>query len=412
MTVAHPVLFLGRWVRWAPSLALVISACASSAPPSRPDAASHPDSAADVYDPLGSETFHRRISLGSATTGSDGVGPALSFEVPAQATSFVLTVRGAPNLIYTLAALEGPGGTIIVPKNWLELSKQPWLCLGPCQNRIAAEPSIASFLVPNTPKTPWQTGTYTLRTYAFEHLAGAHERSPKATDVEVAVELVAKPPAWQVAGRVDLNICLSGYAGITAAIAPQHPRIQDALATISELYAQAHISLGEVRFFDIETDTMIFTHDDGSDHELGDLFAKGQDLPLGINVFLVDAIQVTSAIDTGSALVMGLAGGIPGPPLEVGTRRSGVVVSLRPSGGPDLLGRIIAHEVGHFLGLFHTTEQSSTGTQVVYDTLADTPENDTANLMHWLESTNSFTLTPDQAGVMHANPWVTPMPAP
>ena len=396
-------------------LVLLASACATSPTATVPDAADSgaADAGADAFDPLGTQVYHRRVELGTVHTAADGRTPPVAFSVPPQATSFLVTVRGAPDNEYTLSELSGPSGTIIVLPNWLDLSNQPWLCLPPfCVNRIAAEPAVAGFLVPNTPLTPLVAGQHTLRAYAFDHPAGANQRSPMSVPVEIAVELVAKPPAWKQKGRIDLNFCLTGYAGITAAYAPQHPRILSALADIQAIYAQANIELGTVRYFDIQTDTMIFTHDDGSDGELGDLFAKGAGLPLGVNVFLVDAVQVTAAVGGGSALVMGLSGGIPGPPLEVGTRRSGVVVSLRPSGGPDLLGRLIAHEVGHFLGLFHTIEQATATGTVITDNLPDTPDNDANNLMNWLESENSFTLTPQQAGVMQDNPWVVPAALP
>ena len=76
---------------------------------------------------------------------------------------------------------------------------------------------------------------------------------------------------------------------------------------------------------------------------------------------------------------LGIAAGIPGPNGIPGTAASGVMVSvdthLDGDGETlltDLMGETMAHEVGHQLGLFHTTED--TGTE--HDPIGDTPECD------------------------------------
>jgi hypothetical protein len=78
--------------------------------------------------------------------------------------------------------------------------------------------------------------------------------------------------------------------------------------------------------------------------------------------------------------IFGIAGDIPGPLIP--TARSAVQVSSLLAAGPDgdfdpedvrLLGETMAHEVAHFLGLYHPVEQSWDA----WDVLPDTPECDT-----------------------------------
>lgn len=75
--------------------------------------------------------------------------------------------------------------------------------------------------------------------------------------------------------------------------------------------------------------------------------------------------------------ILGIAGGIPGPPIP--SPRSAVAVSVIAGAGPDglyseseinVLGETMAHEVGHFHGLFHPVEIESLDQA---DPLTDTP---------------------------------------
>ena len=107
-----------------------------------------------------------------------------------------------------------------------------------------------------------------------------------------------------------------------------------------------------------------------------------------INFFFVADIN---GGDAGFTLA-GLSGGIPGPPGVHGTARSGVVVNMGSyleaieSGDAEQIESarslseiIFAHETGHYLGLFHTTERNGAalgmGDSVIRgsDNLSDTP---------------------------------------
>lgn len=93
----------------------------------------------------------------------------------------------------------------------------------------------------------------------------------------------------------------------------------------------------------------------------------------GVTVVIVDTV-------VGNNAVLGIAGGIPGP--LVPTPSSAVVISATEAAGRDgvlsraeieLLGETMAHEVGHYLGLFHPIEIPDVGERIVsWDNLDDT----------------------------------------
>ena len=116
--------------------------------------------------------------------------------------------------------------------------------------------------------------------------------------------------------------------------------------------------------------------------ELSQMFTLSSSNPGNtMNLFLVQSLRSASS---GGNTVVGIDGTIPGPSSMNGTVSSGAVVSavdlfagsLTSCGtnpnmagcGPDRVAYIGAHETGHFLGLFHTTEEDGSN----FDSLADT----------------------------------------
>ena len=67
---------------------------------------------------------------------------------------------------------------------------------------------------------------------------------------------------------------------------------------------------------------------------------------------------------------------------------------------PPALGQTMAHELGHLLGLYHTSEYDG----VTHDALPDTIDNDDRYLMH--PDGLGSVITPDQKAVMMNNPQI------
>lgn len=87
--------------------------------------------------------------------------------------------------------------------------------------------------------------------------------------------------------------------------------------------------------------------------------------------------------------------------MQVFGAKGGVIVSLeRAASDPRPLSRLLAHEIGHYLGLYHTSEAVFDA----HDPLDDTPLDEDSFLMHAIPQGDQ--LSPEQAGVMRRNPHV------
>lgn len=162
-------------------------------------------------------------------------------------------------------------------------------------------------------------------------------------------------------GRMVLNVHLAPhvYGPMTAEDAEESPYMQEIFERVRDYYEdQCSIVLEEVRFFDMD-DTYALI---GSENELREMFENlSVDAPHATaNVFVVRDL---SGIDE---WVAGMAGGIPGPPGVGGTPSSGVAFMAQEES--RVTGDTLAHELGHFFGLYHTTEMNGMSQDQITDT--------------------------------------------
>ncbi len=329
----------------------------------------------------GGSVFVGAVEIRQIGTATYSCANSASFAVDVATPSFMLVADGGRASDIDLAPIVNPLGATFVTAPFNDLDP-----IG--RNSLqAAGQSVASGLFPHTPAYAIPSGTYQ---FSVPSLGTA--------PTPVRVYAIFNPRQTFSAGTLHVNLHFCGLNDLSAASAAGNASFQTLFNEFQRILLQAGIqpqtagtydcpSADQTRLAVIEN---LDTNNNGQADELEDLFAlSGQAAAAGLSIFFVQEIDDGDGSDT--SFIAGIAGGIPGPGPIRGTIQSGVAVTIGDSTiGPlttaQLLrrGRTMAHEVGHYLGLFHTTERCGADATVCesvpvpnvafnVDPLSDTP---------------------------------------
>ena len=230
---------------------------------------------------------------------------------------------------------------------------------------------------------PPGTWTMTVNDYAKECVGDPNCTDGGSANGTYDVTVLTKQ-GLPTSGALDVSLYLvAATPGLNNTTAPANPAIQRFVQTLSSYYAQVGICVRTVTVYDVPTwaqdayGSNIDADKTSPCSALDQMFTLSQP-GNALNFFMVQSI--TSSLNNGQQVV-GIDGTIPGPSSIGGTIHSGAAVSLADLGstgctgpiavskcGPDSVAYIAAHEGGHFMGLFHTSESSGE----FFDPLTDT----------------------------------------
>jgi hypothetical protein len=288
-----------------------------------------------------------RIELGEFFPGEE-----IPFPVPEGAIGFTLTAVGSESTVIGVSRLVDPSGGVRV--NGFEDKEM---------RQFSAYGAIG-FVFPqgDNYRNQMESGVW--------HLTlGASEQEP----ISVSLWLRTGP---DTTGSFTVSVYLpqglrmcenpgcSGGAGsvVTTDNAASFAEMRGLMHTLSEevLEPNIGIAVGDVLFHSIDESFLQISSREEMDAMMRE--SRGE----GLHLFLVQGFSG----DYFSAMTAGVSSGIPGAIHEGGVSNSGVVVkvSLDPDFSGNINGLVAAHEIGHFLGLWHTTERDGTT-----DLLSDTP---------------------------------------
>ncbi len=232
---------------------------------------------------------------------------------------------------------------------------------------------------------PWK---FTVNDFAQECTQVSNCTGGGTTDT-YDIQVYLKPGIAPATGTVDFAFyfvppLIGGQISFSGA--PTDARFQRMLSSLAQIYASAGICIGKVTLYDMQPWVKsspdfggnINADDDSPCSPLSRLFTLSQP-GNQINIFLVNGFKNAA----GSAInVVGVDGTIPGPSSIGGTVSSGAaangsdLIDTTNCGstfsprlcGPDSVAYIVAHEAGHFMGLYHTTEQMGDSFDPISDT--------------------------------------------
>lgn len=290
------------------------------------------------------------------------------FEVPEHTAAVLISgaLGAGPR---TTATLENGDGTVIVPRGWLEQASTV-VCVA-CKNRVAIDPAQHSMLVPNAPAAE----QYVVEGEWF------YEQTVLDSPVPEPFTAWAKvASAIPTTGNIDLAIHVSEGTALDA----ESPALQAAVQDLGARFATVGITVDQVSVHALGAafDAVLV-------EDFAALWAANQGPESAIPIYLVVELSDQAGLD-----LLGLSP-TPGPygPLA----RGGPVLEA----GASDLARALAHELGHYLGLWHTFESFKPD---IKDPLGDTPTFVSDNLMN--PGSPGFDLTAMQGAVMRRHPAV------
>ena len=275
------------------------------------------------------------------TVGNDGLLAGF-FVVPSNGISFLLSIFKDDNASIWFDSLNDPDGIdILSPSSTPNLYND---ATGSVGEKDLSKAGYSNVLVPQSPSFSAKAGTWTFKAYTNDRVSIALRTgsTPSAATITVQPYITG---TTRSAG--DISAALSVMSGIYSANGIRLT-INDTITISDTQYAAVSGT-----FTDSTTSALVT-----------------QGSTTAVNLFFIEDYCSMC----GWSGILGNAAGIPGS-MGIANSWNGVLNSLsaHASGATldsQLLGETAAHEMGHQLGLFHTTETGGT----VFDILTDTAE--------------------------------------
>ena len=270
-------------------------------------------------------------------TGGDGLSG--SFLIPENGISFLLSIYLDNNHSVAFKSLTDPDGTDILSAS---SKSNLYLDASGSSGSSVIKNGYANVLVPQSPNFIAKPGKWTFRAYNNNRVRLALRTGTVTSGATIPVQPFITGETWSA------------------------ENISEALSVMSGIYLKNGVTLDMKSIITITETEYSTVSPNFSNITTSSLVKQGSSD--AVNIFFIEDYS-----GSGSS-ILGNAAGMPGSMGDVNSW-NGVLASLSAHAtgttlDAQLLGETAAHEMGHQLGLFHTTEYGGN----LFDILSDTAE--------------------------------------
>ena len=315
-----------KFILYCCSFSLFLSSCAKKESSSGSSSSSATTTTSD--------NTKSSFSVSEITQTNEGDGYLSgSFVVPSDGISFMLATFMDNNSVVAFYSLSDPDGTNILSSSSALYNLS--------SGRMGGY-GFASVLVPHTPNFSAKSGTWTFKNYSNDRVKLSLRTGSTPSAATITVQPYITGTTWSandIASALSVMSSIFEKNGFTLSL-------KDTITISESQYATLSSS-----FTDSTTSALV-----------------SQGSKDAVNLFFVED-QPSS-----ETALFGVSAGLPGT-MGIASSWNGVInyLSAHATGSnliSQLLGETAAHEMGHWLGLFHTTEANGT----YFDPLSDTAQ--------------------------------------
>ncbi len=366
------------------------------------------------------------LHLSSKPFGSVGKSESLQVDLPDKAISLLTVVRGDHPGRFLWSKAVTMMGTAWMKGECTEL------CIT-CPNRVRATAGTGAGLIPSSTASldAIKSMTWHLSTCGFAYKQKGNTFAKAAYSGHsvqtVVFHRASSDGGVPASGTIRLRLFFTGAASVTAKTSIGDVRTEAMLAQAAKILQTAGLQLvvddrrdtGPGFTAVAEANDLSLSGSSGLDNLFAEAGKFGGSAVL--DVFIVSKIGKD---DAPGGELQGISGGIPGPAFFHGVPRAGVVVALGAFGDKegDKAGRVLARQIGHFLGLWWTSSPDGTAHDPIDDTVECTKSSDgdgdgvltdvecvgkgSDNAMFWQAGTAAATFSKQQGRILRAHPLV------